>query len=166
MSDLLGEVPPNESPYFGLREYFRLCEKPAVSLTFTQIEEMIGESLGWEAKLYEEFWYDGYESEEAGMDWRLNCYICSDIEPDAPKQRIAESWISQGYRLQRLHLAQKRAFFHRVVQGTQGLRVPSVLLQQRLPDAAAYEIQACFNQVIKNYSLKNKAGESLGFSTG
>lgn len=68
--------------------------------------------------------------------------------------------------LQRLHLAQKRAFFHRVVQGTQGLRVPSVLLQQRLPDAAAYEIQACFNQVIKNYSLKNKAGESLGFSTG
>lgn len=98
MSDLLGEVPPNESPYFGLREYFRLCEKPAVSLTFTQIEEMIGEPLGWEAKLYEEFWYDGYEPEEAGMDWRLNCYICSDIEPDAPKQRIAESWISQGYR--------------------------------------------------------------------
>ena len=149
LSDLLGEVPPNESPYFGLREYFRLCEKPVVSLTFAQIEEMIGEPLGWEAELYEEFWYDGYEPEEAGMDWRLNCDICNDIKPDAPKQRIAESWISQGYRLQRLHLAQRRAVFHRVVQDMQGLRVPSVLLQQRLPDAAAYEIRACFNQVIK-----------------
>lgn len=154
LGDLLGEIPPSETPYFGLREYFHLCEKPVVSLTFDQIEDLIGEQLGWEAEIYEGFWYDGYTEEESLTGWRIGCEICSSVKPESPKQRIAETWISQGYRLHRLHLAQKRAVFHRTVQGTQGLRIPSVLLQQRIPDEAAYEIQSCFNQVIKKFGLK------------
>jgi hypothetical protein len=75
------------------------------------------------------------------------------VKPEAPAHRIAESWISQGYRLQRLHLAERRAVFHRAVMGTQGLQIPPVLIQQRIPERAAYELREAFKYVIKKYGL-------------
>ncbi len=153
LSDLIEDSPITESPYWGLREYFRLCDKPVVSLTFSRIEELIGEKLGWEAEFYEEFWYDGYNSENAATGWQEENRISHAVKPEAPAHRIAESWISQGYRLQRLHLAERRAVFHRAVMGTQGLQIPPVLIQQRIPERAAYELREAFKYVIKKYGL-------------
>ncbi len=153
LGDIISETPITESPYYGLREYFRLCEKPVVSLTFDQIEEIIGEPLGWEAEFYEEFWYDGFTSEQAGTGWQVQNDVAHAIKPEASTYRIAESWISQGYSLQSLHLAKKRVIFHRAILGTQGLRIPSELIQQRIPERAAQELRLFHKYIIKKYGL-------------
>ncbi len=47
-----------ESPYWYLKEYFRLCDRSPVTLTFKEIEQMIGERLDWEAYFFDAFWFD------------------------------------------------------------------------------------------------------------
>lgn len=43
------EFPQMEDPYYPLREFFRLCSRSPVTLTFSDIEEIIGDRLDWEA---------------------------------------------------------------------------------------------------------------------
>lgn len=154
LQDLQADEPPCAYPYWGLQEYFRLCEKPVVSLTFDQIEKIIGEPLGWEANYFEEFWYEGLYDENRD-DWRdqRNFIAEPSILPEAPSHPIADAWISQGYRLQRLHLAEKRVVFHRAVVGTQGLRIPAPLIQQRIPDEAAHKLRVVFQEVMNDFAI-------------
>lgn len=155
LEDVLNDRPPNRSPYWGLREFFRLCEKPVVTLTFAEIEAMIGEKLGWEAEIYEEFWSDGCQPEQAGTGWRDTPGFVANpsIKPEAPECRIADAWISQGYRLQRFHLMRRRAVFHRAIYGTNGLRIPAKLIQNRIPEDAVYELKMFFDHIICKYGL-------------
>ena len=64
------EFPQMEDPYYPLREFFRLCSRSPVTLTFSDIEEIIGDRLDWEAYFCEAWWFD----EAAGMNsalWKL-----------------------------------------------------------------------------------------------
>ncbi len=47
-----------EDPYWDLREVFRLCRQPSVTLTFQEIERIIGFELDWEARYFQAFWFD------------------------------------------------------------------------------------------------------------
>lgn len=49
LSGFLHDTPPEKSPYYELREFFRLSEQTPISLTFEQIEEILGDPLDWEA---------------------------------------------------------------------------------------------------------------------
>ncbi len=155
LEDLQMDEQPSASPYFGFREYFRLCEKPVVTLTFDQIEDMIGEKLGWEAGYYKEFWDEGIDADDSGADWRDRSDFSVDpsVLPEAPACPISDAWTSQGYRLQRLHLAERRIVLHRAVMGTQGLRIPAVLIQQRIPEDAAHKLRMSFKSVIEEFAL-------------
>jgi len=155
LEDLQADEQPSASPYFGLQEYFRLCGKPVVTLTFDQIEEMIGEKLGWEASYYKEFWDEDIAVEDSGADWRERPGFSADpsVLPEAPGCPISDAWTSQGYRLQRLHLAERRAVFHRAVVGTQGLRIPAALIQQRIPEEAAHKLRMCFKSVMEEFAI-------------
>lgn len=152
LNDLIDDTPPSLSPYFGLWEFFRLCNDSIVKLTFGQIEAIVG-PLGWEARAFSEFWDEDTKSEEAS--WRENIDL-PPIKPEAPDCRISDSWIKHGYRLQKVDRAKEYAVWHRVVLGTQGLQIPPELIQDRIPDEAVQFLQETFRYVIKKYGLRAK----------
>ena len=45
LGDFVDTAPLRESPYLELREYFRLSDKSPLTLTFRQIEQILGDSL-------------------------------------------------------------------------------------------------------------------------
>lgn len=157
LNDLIDEAPPSLSPYFGLWEFFRLCNDAVVKLTFSQIEAIVG-PLGWEARAFSEFWNEDIKSE--GASWRDNVDL-PPIKPEAPDCRISDSWIKHGYRLQKINRAKEYAVWHRVVLGTQGLQIPPELVQDRIPEEAAQFLQETFKFVIKKYGLRGKRAVNI-----
>ncbi len=83
--------------FYALSEYFRTCDKNTVTLTFKQIEDIIGERLGNTA-LRKEYWYrTGFEN-------------------------ISQCWLHNGYEIKNLHLDKKKRVVFRMtkysLQGT------------------------------------------------
>lgn len=145
------EFPQMEDPYYPLREFFRLCSRSPVTLTFSDIEEIIGDRLDWEAYFCEAWWFD----EAAGMNsalWKLE-FPFHAITPPEREYCISNAWISQGYRIMRLRLADRRVVFRRVAAGVSGLEIPKALTEQKLPDKAVYEAKDFFDYLIKKYAL-------------
>lgn len=157
LNDLIDEAPPSFSPYFGLWEFFRLCNSNVVKLTFTQIEAMVG-PLGWEARFYTEFWDEDKDSE--GDSWRENIDLAP-IKQEAPDCHISDSWVKHGYRLQKVDRAKEYAVWHRVVLGTQGLQIPPELVQSRIPEEAVQYLQDTFKYVIKKYGLRAERADKI-----
>ena len=58
LGDFVDNAPLRESPYLELREFFRLSDKSPLSLTFRQIEIILGDALPAEAYFYDAFWYE------------------------------------------------------------------------------------------------------------
>ena len=147
VTDSIAEL---ESPYWDLREFFRNCKKSPVTLTFQQIEEIIGDRLDWEAYFSEAFWFD----EAPGMTGELwDDFPFHAIQPTDREYCISDAWISQGYRIQRLRLLDRRVVFRREIHNTSGLALPPALADQRIPDNAAYEAKEFFRYLIKKYGL-------------
>ncbi|WP_298018928.1 exodeoxyribonuclease III [uncultured Dysosmobacter sp.] len=61
LQDVLEETPAAESPYLELQEFFRLTDKSPISLSFREIEQILGDQLDWEAYFYTAFWYDAQD---------------------------------------------------------------------------------------------------------
>ena len=149
--DEVTELPEVEDPYYPLREFFRLCSRSPVTLTFSDIEEIIGDRLDWEAYFCEAWWFD----EAAGMTsalWELE-FPFHAITPSEREYCISSAWLSQGYRIMRLRLADRRIVFRRVVSGVSGLEIPKALTERKLPDKAVYEAKDFFDYLIKKYAL-------------
>ena len=149
--DEVTELPEVEDPYYPLREFFRLCSRSPVTLTFSDIEEIIGDRLDWEAYFCEAWWFD----EAAGMTsalWELE-FPFHAITPSDREYCISSAWLSQGYRIMRLRLADRRIVFRRVVSGVSGLEIPKALTERKLPDKAVYEAKDFFDYLIKKYAL-------------
>ena len=142
-----------EDPYWDLREFFRLCRKPSVTLTLLEIEKIIGFELDWEARFYPAFWFDEAPALE-GRQWaREFPFHVMFPSQQSSEYVISDAWRSQGYRIQRLDLHRERVVFHREVYGTVGLTIPPALLQTRIPENAAYEATTFFAYLIKKYGL-------------
>ncbi|MDB7919060.1 reverse transcriptase domain-containing protein [Flavonifractor plautii] len=142
-----------EDPYWDLREVFRLCRQPSVTLTFQEIERIIGFELDWEARYFQAFWFDEAPA-YVGSQWEKE-FPFHAVEPSrqAAEYVIADAWRSQGYRIQRLDLTHGKVVFHREVYGTVGLTIPPVLLQGRISENAAHEATTFFAYLIKKYGL-------------
>lgn len=142
-----------EDPYWDLREFFRLCRKPSVTLTLQEIEKIIGFELDWEARFYPAFWFDEAPALDGGQwaqEFPFHAVLPSQ---QASEYVISDAWRSQGYRIQRLDLRHGRVIFHREVYGTVGLTIPPALLRERIPENAAYEATTFFSYLIKKYGL-------------
>lgn len=133
--DLLVQLDTNHKPigmkFFALSTFFRNCDKNTVTLSFKQIEELIGQSLG-SAALRKEYWY------RTGF----NC--------------ISQCWLDNGYQIKTLHLEdRKRVVFQlsAASKNTSGLVVPEVLRYGRIPIDAKYELENYFQYIIKKYGL-------------
>lgn len=133
--DLLERLDDDRKPvgqkYLPLSEFFRTCDRNSVTLTFRQIEEIIGGCLGATA-LRKEFWYrTGFTN-------------------------ISQCWLDNGYEIKTLHLDEKRRVVFNLSsqsKNTASVRIPEVLRYGRIPNDAKYELENYFHYIIEKYGL-------------
>lgn len=122
---------PVKQKYYALSEFFRTCEKNSVTLTFKEIESIMGDRLGATAQR-NEFWY-------------RTGFMC-----------ISQCWLDHGYAIKALHLeGRQRVVFHLTAQSknTSNVKVPDVIKYGRVPSDAKYELENYFQYIIKKYGL-------------
>ncbi len=114
-----------------LSEYFRHSDKLSITLTFKQIEAIMGCELGV-SSLRKEFWYrTGFGS-------------------------ISQCWIDNGYQIHNLALEGRRRVTFRLAEEnklTSNFDIPEALKHKRIPVDAKYEIENYFEYIIKKYGL-------------
>lgn len=133
--ELLEQLSDKRKPigqkYLALSEFFRTCDKNSVTLTFKQIEDIMGDALGATA-LRKEFWYrTGFTN-------------------------ISQCWLDNGYEIKTLHLeGRKRVVFNLLTKSknTASVVIPEVLRYGRVPNDAKYELENYFQYIIKKYGL-------------
>lgn len=116
--------------YIKLKDYFADAEFSKRTLTFKQIEEILGEELPKSAYSYKDFWM-----------------------PRKNMNRIAEAWLSGGYHMKKLDLGKKKVQFVRDEVGTSQLEIPNALIEKKIPDNAAFELEQFFKYIIKKYAI-------------
>ncbi len=141
-----------ESPYLELREFFRLSDKSPLSLTFKEIEQILGDSLPAEAYFYDAFWYENMPGMAFPM-WQEEGYPFHTLIPDEIDYFISDCWTSQGYEIKALHRDAERVVFRRVITGVSGVRIPKALIDRKLPDAIVYKVEKILNQLVREYGL-------------
>ena len=115
--------------YRSLHEFFHKCEKPIITLTFEQIEEILGEKLGANA--------------QRKYFWRHNGL-----------NTISQCWIDNGYAIKNLHLeGKKRVVFILTQKRTASVVMPDTLKYGRVPENAKYELENYFKYIIRKYGL-------------
>ena len=150
LTELIEPAPLSESPYSELTEYFHRAKRPAFSLTFKQIEGIIGDALPWEAYFFETFWYSTGEEEDEVL-WAQEGCPHDIILPSEPDYPVSYSWTSQGYEMKALHLEERRAVFRQCVKWTTPVTIPAALLDRRLPDEIAFKA----NKLLANFVKEN-----------
>ena len=128
--------PVSRSPYYELQMYFHYSKKSLISLTFEQIEEIIGIQLGHDAYLYKAFWYDELPGRD-GYLWQAENYpVKCFVEP--PREYcICDCWLSQGYEIKELKLSSHRVTFRQTGAHLSAIEVPRELLENKVPDKIA-----------------------------
>lgn len=109
---LVGVTDPTrglEDLYWDLREFFRLCEKPPITMTFQDIEKIIGFALEGESCHCKAFWFD--EAPALAGELRTQEFSTGAVRPSqlASEYVISDAWRSQGFRIQRLDMTQEKA---------------------------------------------------------
>ncbi len=119
------------SKFYELADYFRMCDKNTITLTFRQIEDIIGERLGNTA-LRKEYWY------RTGFG------------------NISQCWLDNGYSIKNLHLDKRKRVVFRLndtSKNTSSLIIPEALKYQRIPVEAKYELDNFMQYIVKKYGL-------------
>ena len=141
-----------EDPYGDLKEFFRVKESASVTLTFKEIESIIGFDLGWEARC-KAFWFD--EAPVGTGELWAKEFPFHAIEPSTliAEHVISDAWRTQGYSIKRLDIAKEKVVFRRTVHKVSGLVIPKPLMDKKLPDNAVHELNTYFAYIIKKYGL-------------
>lgn len=147
------EPEPEKNPYFELEEHFRMTRKSPFTLTFSEIESIIGEELPWEAYFFKSFWFDLLPGmpDHIGSD-KDEPAKCAVVIP-VRKFPIAQCWVNQGYEIKSLYMDKKRVVFRRTVENVSGLVIPDELIKQKIPEKAVYKANEFFKALIKEYGL-------------
>ena len=117
--------------YLPLADFFHSCNCNSITLTFREIEKILGFKLGTTA-YRSEFW------QRTGLNTINSC------------------WSDNGYQIVRMHLEDRP----RIVFGlkdksrnTSSVTIPDVIKYGKIPYDAKYEIENYFNYIIKKYGL-------------
>ena len=152
LKDYTSERPESNSPYLELREYFRLADKTPFTLTFREIEDILGDKLPPEAYLYDAYWFEFEPGMQLPM-WNEEHYPFHTLTLQAPDYCISDAWHDQGYEIKALHRAEERVVYRRTESGKSGLRIPKVLLTKKIPENKAYELEKILTQFVKDNGL-------------
>ena len=110
-----------------LASHFRELTASRLTLTFDEIEKIIGEPLCASAQKYKDYWY------RRGYD------------------RISECWLANGYKISNLDLDKRRVSFGRVNDNV-SITLPSYL-QGRIPPNCKAELDNFFAYMKSKYGL-------------
>jgi hypothetical protein len=115
--------------YYKLKMFFADSSTASITLTFKQIEDIIGSKLPSSAK-DSSWWYPRFQS-----------------------NRIAEAWVTEGYTMQRIDTEKEKVTFHRDEDGMERLVIPQALLDGKLPANAVFELETHMEYIINKYGL-------------
>lgn len=115
--------------FLPLSDYFRKCTDLSVTLTFKEIEKILGVPLCKTAHTNKQYW-------------------CK-----TDTSSISQAWLSNGYTLQRIRLDQQKVLFHKTDKSTAPVDIPEVFLIGRVPLDAKYEIENFLDVIKKKYAL-------------
>ena len=115
--------------FLQLGYYFQKSVEPFVTLSFEQIEDIIGETLCKSAYTSRQYW-------------------CRTDD-----NAISKAWLSNGYNLQRLHLDKKKVVFHRTERKNLSVDIPDVFLTGKIPSDAKFELENYFVYIRKKYGI-------------
>jgi hypothetical protein len=115
--------------YYKLKMFFADSSTASITLTFKQIEDIIGSKLPSSAK-DSSWWYPRFQS-----------------------NRIAEAWVTEGYTMQRIDTEKEKVTFHRNEDGMERLVIPQALLDGKLPANAVFELETHMEYIINKYGL-------------
>ena len=129
-----GTVMPKGVPdtwrYLPLFDYFGNCEKTKITLSFTEIEEILGFPLSPSQKSGKWAWY-----RRSGM------------------LSMADAWCYQGYKMKHLDFMEQKVSFETVAEDLEKVVFPPELVDKKIPKKAKYEIEHYLQGIIKKYGL-------------
>lgn len=119
--------------YYKLKLYFADCRAASVTLTFKEIEKIIGADLPASARKRSEWWYPRFQT-----------------------NRIAEAWVTEGYTIKKIDTEKEKITLHRVEDGLERLVIPEVLLNGKIPANAVFELDTHMEYIIGKYGLSKR----------
>jgi RNA-directed DNA polymerase len=112
-----------------LTEYFRLKDDSVFTLTFIEIEKIMGTLLCESAKKYLDYWYRK-----------------GDL-------KISHAWLSNGYKIRKLDFEKKRVIYERSEDFGKAIKIPDIILNGRVPVNVKQEVENFFDYIKKKYGL-------------
>lgn len=152
LNDYIDSAPLHDSPYLELTEFFRLSKKSPITLTFRQIEQILGDYLPAEAYFYDAFWYENMPGMVSPL-WMEEGYPFHTLVLDDVDYVISDSWTSQGYTIKALHRNAERVVFRRAITGVSGVKIPKALMEKKLPDHIVYKLEKLLKQFVRDHGL-------------
>ncbi len=123
------QQPVKKRKFDSLTEHFRKYNEAVFTLSFKDIENIIGEPLCESARKRREYWYRRGE------------------------KNISFCWQSNGYKIRNLNLTDARIVFERESDKGDAVNIPTVFLSGRIPSAARAELEILFEFVKNKYGL-------------
>lgn len=119
-----------EQKYYKLSEFFRTCDQSPVTLTFDEIESIMGDDLGMSSRR-REFW------QKTGF------------------MHISQCWLENGYAIKKLSIKDQQVEFHLPAKkkNTTNIVIPNCIKYGEIPENAKYELENYFKYIIKKYGL-------------
>lgn len=114
--------------FLPLGEFFRTSTKLSITMTFSEIETILGYTLG--------------KSADQPQWWTRTGFM-----------NISQSWLDNGYEIKRLNIAKRRVTFHQTKKNLSSVNIPDVFFTERIPDEAKYEMENYFSYIVKKYGL-------------
>jgi len=136
VNGLLKEIIPNkkkrkkESKFIKLTEYFHNLRKNKVTLKFTDIEKICGFKLCNSAYKYTTY----FTNKGKGL--------------------IAESWNSQGFKLDKLDLENKKLYFQKIKFSRAKVPIPKFMYRNDLPMELVTEVKQFFQHIKEKYRIE------------
>lgn len=115
-----------------LENFFHSQNKTPITLTFKDLEKLVGYKLCHSAFKYPAYWYQK----------RTGSISCA--------------WLDQNYEILKLDMKNQKVTFTRIQSKSSKLNIPEVFLTNKIPDGAKYELEEFFGYITKKYGLSSK----------
>jgi RNA-directed DNA polymerase len=112
-----------------LAEYFRKKTEPVFTLSFDEIDAILGKPLCGTARKHQFYWYQG------GVE------------------RISDCWVANAYKIRRLDMQGARVIFAKDNVVSVPVTIPEIFKSGRVPPNARAELENFFGYIQKKYGL-------------
>ena len=124
------KVKKKPSKFDKLTTYFHNSKKSKITLKFSDIEKIIGSKLCNSAYKHISYFYN-----------------------HSDERAIANSWVSQDYKISKFDLENQTIYFTKNKTGKPRVIIPNYILKSNIPVEAKYEIENFFAKMKEKYKL-------------